>query len=82
MMICKNIEPLRVQVNQWHGDNETVAFVPTMGNLHDGHLSLVEVAQKKSDHVVVSIYVNPLQFSPDEDFESYPVGVLANLVCK
>jgi len=72
MEICQNIEPLRAQVNQWCSDKKSIAFVPTMGNLHEGHLSLVEIAQQKADHVVVSIYVNPLQFSPDEDFASYP----------
>ena len=72
MTICQNIEQLRVQISKWRAEKESVAFVPTMGNLHDGHLSLVEIAQKKASRVVVSIYVNPLQFSPDEDFDSYP----------
>ncbi len=72
MKTCKNIEQLRSRVHQWRSNNETIAFVPTMGNLHEGHLSLVEIAKQKASHVVVSIYVNPLQFSPDEDFSSYP----------
>jgi len=72
MIICQNIEQLRTQVNAWRDNNETIAFVPTMGNLHAGHLSLVEIAQQKAARVVVSIYVNPLQFSPDEDFDTYP----------
>ena len=72
MQTCQNIEPLRTQISQWRSANETIAFVPTMGNLHEGHLSLVEIAQQKASRVVVSIYVNPLQFSPDEDFASYP----------
>ena len=72
MQTCQNIEQLRTQIRQWRTDNETIAFVPTMGNLHEGHLSLVEIAQQKASRVVVSIYVNPLQFSPDEDFASYP----------
>jgi pantoate--beta-alanine ligase len=72
MKICQQIEPLRTSVSEWHNHDETIAFVPTMGNLHDGHLSLVEIAQQKASRVVVSIYVNPLQFSPDEDFASYP----------
>ena len=72
MQTCQHIEPLRTQISQWRTDNEAIAFVPTMGNLHEGHLSLVEIAQQKASRVVVSIYVNPLQFSPDEDFASYP----------
>lgn len=72
MQICQNIEQLRTQISQWRSSNETIAFVPTMGNLHEGHLSLVEIAQQKASRVVVSVYVNPLQFSPDEDFASYP----------
>ena len=72
MQICQNIEQLRTQISQWRSRNETIAFVPTMGNLHEGHLSLVEIAQQKASRVVVSVYVNPLQFSPDEDFSSYP----------
>ena len=72
MKTCLNIEQLRAQIQQWRADGERIAFVPTMGNLHEGHLSLVEIAQQKAARVVVSIYVNPLQFSPDEDFASYP----------
>jgi pantoate--beta-alanine ligase len=72
MQTCQNVEQLRTQISQWRTGNESIAYVPTMGNLHEGHLSLVEIAQKKASRVVVSIYVNPLQFSPDEDFASYP----------
>jgi len=72
MKTCQNIEQLRAQIRQWRTDGERIAFVPTMGNLHEGHLSLVDIAQQKAARVVVSIYVNPLQFSPDEDFASYP----------
>ena len=72
MIVCKSIKQLRAQISEWRNNKEMIAFVPTMGNLHAGHLSLVELAQQKAVHVVVSIYVNPLQFSPDEDFSSYP----------
>lgn len=72
MIVCQNIKQLREQAGKWRNNKERVAFVPTMGNLHDGHLSLVELAQRNAQRVVVSIYVNPLQFSPDEDFASYP----------
>jgi len=79
MDICQQIEQLRTIVGGWRKSGETIAFVPTMGNLHQGHLSLVEIAKKKASQVVVSIYVNPLQFSPDEDFDSYPRTLEADL---
>jgi pantoate--beta-alanine ligase len=72
MITCKDIKPLRSQVSQWRESGETVAFVPTMGHLHDGHLSLIDIAKQKASRVIVSIYVNPLQFAPGEDFDSYP----------
>ncbi len=72
MIICNTIEELRTQIAQWRNNSENIAFVPTMGNLHDGHLSLIEIAKQKASRVVASIYVNPLQFAPDEDFSSYP----------
>lgn len=59
-------------IDSWHRESARVAFVPTMGNLHDGHLHLVDVARKNAEHVVVSIYVNPLQFGANEDFDAYP----------
>ena len=71
MITINKVSDLRAQVNTWRrGGN--VAFVPTMGNLHAGHLSLVQAARKVADRVVVSIFVNPLQFGEDEDFDSYP----------
>ena len=63
---------LRRVVRDWHRQDGRVAFVPTMGNLHDGHLQLVRHAQGIADRVVVSIFVNPTQFGPDEDYASYP----------
>ena len=72
MISCNTIEQLRTQVSQWKQSGETIAFVPTMGHLHAGHLSLINIAKQKASRVVVSIYVNPLQFAPDEDFASYP----------
>ena len=65
MQICQNIDKLRRQISQWRTDNETIAFVPTMGNLHEGHLSLVEIARQKASRVVVSIYVNHLENTQD-----------------
>lgn len=59
-------------VRDWHRNVERIGFVPTMGNLHQGHLRLVRVAQQHTDRVVVSIYVNPMQFTEGNDFTNYP----------
>lgn len=67
MKIVHTIDELRQSTNA-----NQLALVPTMGNLHAGHMALVEAAKQKADNVVVSIFVNPLQFGPDEDLESYP----------
>ncbi len=72
MITLNTIADLRCQVRQWRMAGERVALVPTMGNLHAGHLTLVRHAQELSDRVVVTIFVNPLQFGDGEDFDSYP----------
>lgn len=72
MKVFSDSPSLRDLTARWRGQKQRIAFVPTMGNLHDGHLSLVEIAAQNADRVVVSIYVNPLQFAPGEDFDTYP----------
>lgn len=72
MNILNSIDTLRAQIRIWRKNGETIAFVPTMGNLHQGHLRLVDVAKTKADRVIVSIFVNPMQFGKNEDLHSYP----------
>lgn len=67
-----SIKDIRNSVGERKSQGQSVAFVPTMGFFHEGHLSLFREARKKADEVVASIYVNPTQFGPDEDFEDYP----------
>jgi pantoate--beta-alanine ligase len=72
MQTITTIKALRGCIRQWRQAGQSVAFVPTMGNLHAGHIQLVETAKQKADKVVVSIFVNPAQFGVNEDFNSYP----------
>jgi len=72
MKISKTILSLRNEITLWRKQGLTIAFVPTMGHLHAGHIELVNAARKKCDKVVVSIFVNPLQFNETADFSAYP----------
>jgi pantoate--beta-alanine ligase len=72
------IESLRARLGAVRARGDTIALVPTMGNLHEGHLQLVDAARARAPCVVVSIFVNPLQFGPTEDFEAYPRTLAAD----
>ncbi|HKZ74312.1 MAG TPA: pantoate--beta-alanine ligase, partial [Steroidobacteraceae bacterium] len=70
--VVTSIAAVRARVGAWHARGERVAFVPTMGNLHSGHVSLIEVARRHGHRFVASIFVNPMQFGPNEDYAQYP----------
>ena len=72
MVILKKIDEVRAQVKEWKKQGLTVGLVPTMGYLHEGHQSLIKKSVEQNDRTVVSVFVNPIQFGPNEDLESYP----------
>ena len=72
MVIVRTMEQLREALGPMRASGDRIAFVPTMGNLHAGHMALVEEARRQGDRVVVSLFVNPAQFGPEEDYDAYP----------
>src|SRR5262245_16103314 len=72
MQTTHSVDELRHTVRAWRAQSLRVGFVPTMGNLHEGHFSLIDLARRHADRVVASVFVNPTQFGPNEDFSRYP----------
>ena len=70
--VCSTVKDLRTRVARWRRGGERVALIPTMGALHEGHLELVRIAKRHCDRAITSIFVNPAQFAPTEDFDKYP----------
>ena len=86
--IFNTVKEIRTRLQEVRNQGQSISFVPTMGNLHQGHFDLILKASELADHVVVSIFVNPMQFGPHEDFDAYPrtlatdFGALSELPCQ
>ena len=72
MEVVKTVEEVREIVSEWRSQGLTIGLVPTMGFLHEGHQSLIQRSASENDCTVVSVFVNPIQFGPNEDLEAYP----------
>lgn len=82
-MLVKKIDEVRSLVKEWRKQGFTVGYVPTMGALHEGHESLIKKAVSENDKVIVSVFVNPTQFGPNEDYDSYPRNIEKDMaVCE
>ncbi|HDO26263.1 MAG TPA: pantoate--beta-alanine ligase, partial [Nitrospirae bacterium] len=79
MQTIKIIKKMRAFSNKLRSEGRTIGFVPTMGALHEGHLSLVRRSKSENDVTVVSIFINPTQFGPEKDFEQYPRNMESDL---
>lgn len=72
MILCQDVAKLRELVANFKKENKSIGLVPTMGALHEGHASLINASAKENDITIVSVFVNPTQFGPNEDYEAYP----------